>query len=1164
MSYFNEHTLEMAIMELFEQQGYSYVNGETIHKEFPEVLLRDDLRMYLMDRYSNEGITPMEVERVLAKLTADNGAPLYVQNAQTYRLMTEGFAIKREDASKPDLFVEVIDFKNVDKNIFKVVNQLEIKGTQKRIPDGIVYVNGLPVVVLEFKSAVKTDATIMNAFTQLTVRYRRDIPNLFRYNAFVVISDGVNNKYGTLFTPYDFFYAWRKIERTDKPNDGIDSLHTMMQGLFRKERLLSVLKDFVFFPDNSKRELKIVCRYPQFFATHRLYENILEHSHINILGDGKGGTYFGATGCGKSLTMLFLTRILMRSRHMASPTIVLITDRTDLDDQLSAQFVNAKQFIGDDTVINVETRKELGERLRGRKSGGVFLTTIQKFSEDIDLLSDRANIICISDEAHRSQVNVEQHVKITDAGVRRSYGFAKYLHDSLPNATYVGFTGTPIDSTIDVFGEVVDSYSMTESVADGITRRIVYEGRAAKVFTDNRQLQEIENYYKKCEAEGANEYQIEESKKAVTQMNVIIGDPKRLAAVAKDFVEHYEKRIEEGSTVCGKAMFVCTNRPIAYDLYKQIIALRPEWEENRIKMVMTRSKDDEQRLYDLLGSDEDRKKLDIQFKDPDSEFKIAIVVDMWITGFDAPCLDTMYIDKPLQKHTLIQTISRVNRVYEGKDKGLVVDYLGIKSNMNNALKQYAGGGDIGENIETIEKSLTMVKDELDILRRLFAQFDYSKFTTGTPLEQLECLKLAAEFIQSTEKTQNLFMGHVKKLKSAFNICSNHDDITDKEREDVHFFTGVRSIIYKLTKGNAPDVTQMNRKVSMMLQQALQSDGVEEVAQVNVDTRDLDLLSEEYMARLEKLNLPNTKVKLMEKLLRSVITEFKKVNKIKGVDFTKRLNALVERYNDRSDNAVSAQEVLDEVAKQMAELLKEVNKEKKSFKDLGITYEEKAFYDILKEIANKFGFEYPEDKLLKLAAAVKKMVDDKSKYTDWANRTDIKAELQMDLILILADHDYPPVPQDDVFKEIFEQAENFKKYERAESEEGTTDVEELAQQISLITAFTVSETSEAPIHSKASTNRRPAKEVVEIRLKPVGSVLDDVEKDDDVRRLVHNMMELYEGTTILNIVLECQREFQEKYFSMKPNEWRHLVGDYVRKVTNRPDLEEDTIFYYKVG
>lgn len=519
-------------------------------------------------------------------------------------------------------------------------------------------------------------------------------------------------------------------------------------------------------------------------------------------------------------------------------------------------------------------------------------------------------------------------------------------------------------------------------------------------------------------------------------MDKIIGDPRRLATVANDFVEHFEIRIEEGSTVCGKAMFVCSNRQIAYDLYKQIIALRPEWEAERVKMVMTRSKDDGEVLYNLLGSDDDRKKLGLAFKDPESEFKIAIVVDMWITGFDVPCLDTMYIDKPLQKHTLIQTISRVNRVYEGKDKGLMVDYIGIKSNMNNALKQYAGSGNMDDNVETIEKSLTMVKDELDILRRMFVQFDYSKFTIGTPLEQLDCLKRAAEFVQQTEKTQTLFMGHVRKLKSAFNLCSNHDDISDEEREDIHFLTGVRSIVYKLTKGNAPDITQMNNRVSQMLQEALQSEGVEEVVQMNTDTKNLDLLSEEYMARLEKMQLPNTKVKLMEKLLRTIISEFKKVNKMKGVDFTKRLNELVNRYNDRSDNSVLAQEVLDEVAKQMAELLKEVNKEKKSFKELGITYEEKAFYDILKEIAHKFGFEYPEEKLLVLATAVKKMVDDKPKYTDWASRLDIKAELQMDLILILAEHGYPPVPQDEVFKEIFEQAENFKKYEQADEEETT--------------------------------------------------------------------------------------------------------------------------------
>lgn len=1057
MTHFNEHALEMAIMELFEQEGYIYTDGEQVHKEQSDVLLRDDLAMYLRGRYADDDITPLDIETITAKLSADSGGSLYDNNVYTYRLITEGFSIHREDLTKPDLYVQPIDFDNIDNNIFRIVNQLEIKGYERRIPDGIIYINGLPMVVLEFKSAVKEETTIMDAYIQLTVRYRRDIPELFKYNAFVVISDGVNNKYGSLFTPYEFFYSWQKIEADDKATDGVSSLLTMVHGLFRKERLLSVIKDFIFLPDSSTKEQKIVCRYPQFFATHKLFDNIYRHSKLNADGDGKGGTYFGATGCGKSFTMLFLTRMLMRSREFASPTIILITDRTDLDTQLSEQFAVAKTFIGDDCVVAVESRAKLREHLAGRTSGGVFLTTIHKFTEDTQLLSERANIICISDEAHRSQTNLSLQVKQTDKGVRRSYGFAKYLHDSLPNATYVGFTGTPIDSTIDVFGDVVDAYTMTESVADDITRRIVYEGRAAKVLLDNDKLQDIELYYSQCAEEGANEYQIEESKKAVAQMERILGDSDRLQAVAEDFVAHYEGRIAEGSTVEGKAMFVCSNRSIAYNLYKKIVALRPEWVEKpikrlaeqeeqyamaaepmsiygnstlpleRIKLVMTRSKDDEKELYDLLGTDDERKRLDVQFKNPKSNFKIAIVVDMWITGFDVPCLDTMYIDKPLQQHTLVQTISRVNRVYPGKDKGLVVDYIGIKNNMNKALKRYATGDCCTDSVETIDQSIVMVKDELDILRRMFSKFDYSAFTQGTPMEQLECLNNGAEYIQSTKENETLFMGHSKKLKSAFNICCNSEEISSKERDDIHYFCGVRSIIYKLTKGETPDAAQMNKRVGKMIEEAILSEKVEEIIQIGNDSNNLDLLSEEYMERLERLKYPNTRVKLMERLLKMVITDFKKVNKIKGIDFSKRLSELVDKYNDRRDSIVFADEVITEVANKMAELLREVNKEKQSFKDLGITYEEKAFYDILVAVAKQFGFDYPKDKAKELATEVKKIVDDKSKYTDWAKRDDIKAELKMDLILVLAEYGYPPVTNDEVFKEIFEQAENFKRY-----------------------------------------------------------------------------------------------------------------------------------------
>lgn len=1044
---FTEAKLESAIIELFQQQGYDYVHGDNVMRNTSDVLLFDDLRTFLQRRYRNDGITAIEIETAIARITATVGSSLYEDNAHTLRMLMDGFSIKREDNNRPNLFINPIDYETPEHNIFKIVNQFEVQGDEKRIPDLVVFINGLPVVVLEFKSAVKEETTIMDAYRQLAVRYRRDIPMLFKYNAFVVISDGVNNRFGSLFADYEFFYAWRKVEQNDRSTDGINSLYTMVQGLFRKERLLEVIHNFIFLPDTPKGETKIVCRYPQYFAATALYHNILQHSHLND-GDGKGGTYFGATGCGKSFTMLFLARLLMKSRELHSPTLLFITDRTDLDDQLSKQVLNARQFIGDDTIRQVESRAQLGELLRGRTSGGVFLTTIQKFSEDINLLSERANIICISDEAHRSQTGLGMKLRLTDDGVKRAYGFAKYLHDSLPNATYVGFTGTPIDATVEVFGPVVDAYTMSESVADGITRKIVYEGRASKVILDAEKVKEIEEYYNRCADEGSTEYQIEESKKAMTRLDVILSDPDLLMRIAEDFVEHYERRVEEGSTVKGKAMIVCSTRQIAYYLYQNIIKLRPEWAEvkeccegealneqeqktvlpiERVKMVITRSKDDPKELYDLLGNSDYRKHLDEQFKEEKSNFKIAIVVDMWITGFDVPALDTMYCFKPLQRHTLIQTISRVNRVYPGKDKGLVVDYLGIKNNLNLALKQYSGQGDLPlTSLETIDQSVKLTKDELDILRRMFHTFDYSAYYTGKPLEQLDCLNRAAEFVQHTKDTETQFMGHTRKMRSAYNICCNSDQLSTREIDDIHFFMAVRSIIFKLTRGTTADTASMNRHVADLIRDALISEQVEEITKIGAKEEELDLFSEQYMERLNRLKLPNTKVKLMEKLLRQVIERLQKVNKAKGIDFSQRLEAIVKSYNDRSDNTTLANEVIDEVVSQMTDLLAEINSEKKQSDEMGISYEEKSFYDILMLVAKKYNFEYPEDKAIALAKEIKLIVDDKAKYTDWSRREDIKAELKMNLIIILSEYGYPPFVNDEVFKEILEQAENFKK------------------------------------------------------------------------------------------------------------------------------------------
>jgi len=1063
---FTEAQLEEAFIELIATQGIEHYNGADLNRASTnDVLLKDDLRSYLLSAYQHDDLTESEANNIIRRLESYSASDLYESNKEIMHLICNGFKFEREDRSKQDLWIHFIDYPSSvelhkeapvsmaaemsvaynakDKNIYRFVNQLEIYGYEKRIPDGIIYINGIPLVVLEFKSAIREEATIHTAYVQLTTRYKRDIPELFKYNAFCIISDGVNNKSGSFFAEYDFFYAWRKIEGYEKDVDGIPSMHTLVKGLLDKVRLRDVIHNFIYMPDSSKHDMKVLCRYPQYYAARKLFDNIKIHQKPE--GDGKGGTYFGATGCGKSFTMLFLSRLLMRSTHFASPTLILITDRTDLDDQLSQTFTNAKRYIGDDIIHSVSSRQDLRDHLQGRNSGGVFLTTIHKFTEDTKLLTDRTNVICISDEAHRSQVNLDQKIKITDKGVQRTYGFAKYLHDSLPNATYVGFTGTPVDATLDVFGEIVDQYTMNESVADEITVKLVYEGRAAKVILQNGELEKIEKYYKECSEEGTNEYQIEKSKKAVTSMNSILGDPDRLTALSKDLVEHYEKRISEGASVKGKAMIVCSSREIAYDLYKNIVNLRPSWTEvkvadddadltekeqkeikpmAKIKMIMTRGKDDDEALYKMLGTKDYRKELDRQFKEEKSNFKLAIVVDMWLTGFDVPFLDTMYIDKPLQRHSLIQTISRVNRKYTGKNKGLVVDYIGIKKNMNIALKTYSGGG--SDSTEDVKQSIIIVRDHLDLLSKFFHHFDSSAYFSGEPLEQLHCLNLGADYAMSTKKMEARFMSMTQRLKAAYDICCGTDEFSESERDMIHFYFAVRSIVYKLNKGDAPDIDQMNRRVRKMIAEAIKSNGVEEVLKIGEDSSEIDIFDDDYLAMIEKIKLPNTKIKLLEKMLAKAIDAFKKTNKSKGIDFSKKFKSLVDRYNERKEDSAFRSEVMTDFADEIVKMYNDLRSEMNSFTDMGISFEEKAFYDILKSLTIKYSFTYPEDKLKELAKKVKAIVDDMAKFTDWSQRADIKAELQANIIVLLHEYGYPPVHQDEAYKEIFEQAENFKK------------------------------------------------------------------------------------------------------------------------------------------
>ena len=1041
---FNESELEKAIIELLKKEGYAYTRGDEIHRQCKNILLQDDLRAYLLNKYPD--LTESEISKIISRLENIPSIPLYEGNRETYRLLSEGFDFVREDLSKLALHINFIDFDSLDKNILRVVNQYIVEDLHTRIPDALIFINGIPVAIFEFKTAVQEDKTIYNAWEQITVRYTRDIPSLLKYTAMAVISDGANTKIGTIFSSYKFYYSWNKANEQDKVANGISSLFTMIKGVFAKERLLQIFRDFIFYPDDSKKQEAIICRYPQYFAANKMLKNIKKHKKPE--GDGKGGIYFGATGCGKTYTMLFLARLLMQrdSATFHNPTIVLITDREDLDTQTARLFVTATKYLGGENVRSIETREDLKTTLSNRESGGIYITTIQKFCEDTGVLSNRSNIICISDEAHRTQTGIGAKLKKTDKGVFTTYGFAEYLRRSFPNATYCGFTGTPIDEAIAVFGDIVDSYTMKEACDDGITVRIAYEPRLARVILSEKEAKEIQQYYNKCADMGANAEQIEESKKAMSRMTAILGHPERLKRLAKDIVTHYEALCEEKPEIVQKAMIVCADRILAYRLYKEILNIRKDWgipkkSDNdkaltkdeteqllaipKINLVATRGENDIKELYELCGTKEYRAKLDEQFKNTKSNFKIAIVVDMWITGFDVPSLAVMYIDKPLQKHTLIQTISRVNRVFEGKDKGLIVDYIGIKSEMMAAIKVY--GSPQESPIDEIEVSLGIFRNHIKLLDDLTCNFNATKFYTGEPLERLQCLNLASEYIQSSKELETRFMTLSRKMKAAYNIVFPSGELRDIEIAKAQFYLAIRSIIYKQTIGDAPDAEIMNQVVEGMVQNAISCTGIENI--VDQD-KSLDLFSDDFEKQLKNIKLPITKFNALIKLLKKAIIDYGHVNKIKSIEFDERLRKVVENYNARDKLVFTSEVVADfvnDLSDELIKIFKELEVDKTSFEKMGISYEEKAFYDILIKVRDEHHFVFAEEKCIYLAKEIKKLVDDKLQYADFFNREDIKNQLNMDLTILLYKNGYPPEWDEEVFEKVMQQAENFKKF-----------------------------------------------------------------------------------------------------------------------------------------
>lgn len=1067
-----ESEYEAAMLDLLSSLGWEQSCGDDLHRKYSEALIVEDQRAYIQKHYPD--FTADELERVIFNLRNTGAATDYLSLRAVASLCVNGFDFNRDDPALPKQHVAYIDFENPETNIFRAVNQFTFteRGIERR-PDILLFVNGIPLCIIELKNPAQRQATIFNAWEQIHVRYKRDIPSLMKFCVLSCVSDGGTTRLGTTYAPFEHYYAWKKVENEEKASIGLGEMQALVKGAFAPSRFLEIVRDFVYFPDvqeGQQRETEIICRYPQFFAVKKLYSSILSHLREHG-GDGKGGTYFGATGCGKTFTMLFLARRLIK-RTTLSPTILIIVDREDLETQSGRLFESSTDFLGDDSIRSFDSREDLKRELLARQSGGVFVTTVQKFCETTGLLSERGNIICFSDEAHRTQLNLGEKLEIKDgtkdgkAGAFVKFGFAQYLHDALPNATFVGFTGTPIEETVHVFGPVVDKYTMKQAVADGITVPLKYEARLARIVLDSNKAQEIEDYYSQCEDEGATEEMVDRSKRAMSKLEVILGDDDRLERIAKDIVKHYESYVSEHAGVVTKAMIVSSTRPIAYRLHEKLKTIRPEWFLSKrvadetffdtpekkaelesyqslpmVNMVATRGSNDPKEMFNLLGDKTHRQMLDREFKKPQSNFRIAIVVDMWITGFDVPCLAILYNDKPLQRHTLVQTISRVNRKYPGKEYGLIVDYIGIRKNMQQALKRY--GGDEEPPADT-EFTYAAFVNELQILKDMFHAFDASKFFTEEPLPRLLTLQGAAEFVlaqssQGEVSFSTVFKGHVKRLKSAYGILQPAGRLSKEETTWAQFFMAVQEINNKTTS-TRHSVETMNRIVENMVSEALQCTGVETV--LNAEGEE-ELFSEKFTEEIEKVKLPHTKFQLLVKSLKKAIREYGKTNRLKAQRFDERLQKVIDEYNTRDKliftNEVASKTVkaiqdvvnqkLNELTDEVLDLFRRLRKDREEFKRLGITFEEKAFYDILVDQREAHGFEYPDEKCLSLSRKIKALIDNSAVYADWFNNDNLKADLQAELTILLYQEGYPPEWDEEVFNKVMEQVRNFKTYNK---------------------------------------------------------------------------------------------------------------------------------------
>lgn len=997
---FREENYENAVMILLDDLGYTRLYGPDISRDYRNPLYMDALLERLP--HINPAADRQAVDEALYKLTHIAHGTLVQQNKQFMDWLQNGMEVSyQKDGETKHEIIRLIDYQNINNNLFHAINQWTVVENETKRPDVVAFVNGLPLVVVELKSCIRQETDFSDGYRQIR-NYMHEIPVLFQYNAFCIISDLIDSKVGTITAGFDRFVDWKTVDGSYEETQ-YARYDVLFNGMLEPRRFVDILKHFILFSQDTPEDKKILAGYHQYFAVRKAVESTCKATET----DGKGGVFWHTQGSGKSLSMVFYAGLLQLM--LSSPTIVVITDRNDLDDQLYTQFATCKDFLRQ-TPQHAESREHLKELLAGRQANGIFFTTMQKFEESTEPLSERRNIIVMADEAHRSQYGLVERVRKDGTVV---VGTARIIRDSLPGATFIGFTGTPISTkdrnTREVFGDYIDIYDMTQAVEDGATRPVYYESRVMNLGLNEDVLHQIDTTYELL-ALNANEQDIERSKKELGSMEAILSAPETIETLCQDIIAHYEDSRE--NLLCGKAMIVAYSRPIAMDIYQKILELRPGWKD-KVKVVMTSDNNDPEQWRAIIGNKTYKRELARKFKGDDDPMKLAIVVDMWLTGFDVPSLATMYVYKPMNGHNLMQAIARVNRVFKDKEGGLVVDYVGIARALKEAMNDYTvrdrkNYGDM----DIAKTALPKFEEKLRVCGELYHGFDYSMFVQerSDDKSRANLISGGINFLMGKEEdTQKLFQKESLLLRQAKTLCQSL--LNREQRLEAAFFEAVRVALSRVSSPHKLSFKEINEQINEMLKQSIRSDGV--INLFSDKDEEFSLFDPAFLEEIGKMKEKNLAAELLKKLLSEQIAVYQRTNIVKAEKFSERMQRIMNAYrNGQITNA----EVIEELRK----MASDIAKARQEGDDLGLSQEELAFYDAITKPEAVKDF-YTNNQLFEMT---KKLTENlrKNRTIDWQKKDSARAQMRRMVKRLLKKYKYPPEGLEDAIKTVITQCE----------------------------------------------------------------------------------------------------------------------------------------------